>query len=145
MLREAYSRFVICVLILIIVVIGCLQFSTIPQAQAHARSVMQTITKTLQYPVIASSWDTGIDLFGGTLSFTATGNAAVSLDGSGLPSGDPPCVVQNQPPNALFPLPGGTCNALVGKSGINGAYFQIGSGGTVFAPVGRLYLDVNTW
>jgi hypothetical protein len=33
----------------------------------------------------------------------------------------------------------------VGKSGINGAYFQIGSGGTVFAPVGRLYLDVNTW
>jgi uncharacterized repeat protein (TIGR01451 family) len=143
--RFLKSKLILALVILIVIVaIFAVPLARNSHAQASQSQSVQTVT--VQFPVLQQDWNTGIDLPGGQVTFAASGVAAVAFgEGTGLPSGDPGCVALNQPPDAIFPMPGMICNALVGKVGVNGAYFFIGSGGTFSLPAGRLYLDVNQY
>ena len=131
-------------LVLLAIIFSLMALS--PNQLVHAQEKLsgQTVTNTINFPVIQQDWRTGIYVPGGLVTIAASGVASVSLNGTGTPGGDHPCVAQDQQ-GLLYPLPGGTCNALVGKIGTNGKYFQIGSGGTFTLPTGSLILTVNQY
>src|SRR5208337_1127558 len=116
-------------------------------AETESNSAAQSgAVKTLTVPSNGPWTDTGVDLnVGDTVSVDASGNVRFSAEIPSVgPSGDQPTCLVNPNPRVPYVAPELPCHSLIGRIGLSGPIFEVGSSGRFRAAIaGRLYLGVN--
>ena len=122
-----------------------------PQSPAPGKSETSSTAqsgavKTLTVPSNHPWTDTGVDLrINDTVFVDATGNVSFSAEiPSVSPNGDQPACLVNPNPRVPYVAPELPCHSLIGRIGLSGPIFEVGSSGRFRATAaGRLYLGVN--